>query len=114
MQIKLEVPAIDVVLADQLVLIGLVDGGLQDLALADELAANIDVGGVRAHGEGGKQRALDQEMRVVAHDVPVLAGAGLGLVGVDDQIVWAAIGLGRHERPFQPGGEARAAAAAQA
>ncbi len=44
MQIEIEVPAVDVVLADQLGVIGLVDRGLQDLALADELAANIDVG----------------------------------------------------------------------
>ena len=41
-------------------LIGLVDRRLQALALADELAADIDVGGVRAHGEAGDQAALDQ------------------------------------------------------
>ena len=78
-----EVPAVDVVLADELGRVGLVDGGLQALALAHELAAHVDVGGVRAHGEGGEQRALDQEMGIVAHDLPVLAGAGLALVGVD-------------------------------
>ncbi len=76
-EIKLEVPAIDVVLADQLGVIGLVDGGLQDLALGDELAANIDVGDMGAHGEAGQERALDQELRIVTHDVAVFAGAGL-------------------------------------
>jgi hypothetical protein len=38
--------------------IGLVDRGLQRLALADELAANVDVGSVRAHREAGDQRSL--------------------------------------------------------
>ena len=114
MQIKIEVPAVDVAGADQLCVVGFVDRRLQPLALADELPAYVDVGGVRAHGEGGEQRALDQELRVVAHDVPVLAGAGLGLVRIDHEIVRAAVRLLRHERPFEPGGEARAAAAAQA
>ena len=62
----------------------------------------------------GEQRAFDQEMRIVAHDVPVLAGAGLGLVGIDHEIVRTAVGLLRHERPFEAGGKAGAAAAAQA
>src|SRR5262249_21275512 len=43
MQVKLEIPAIDVVLADELRVISLVDRGLEDLAFTDELAANVDV-----------------------------------------------------------------------
>jgi hypothetical protein len=66
-----------VVLADEVGLIGLVDGALQRLALADIFAADIDVGRMRAHGEGGDQAALDQRMRVVAHDLAILAGARL-------------------------------------
>ena len=92
---------------------GFVDRGLQVLALADELAADVDEAGVRAHGEGGEQRALDQQMRIVPHDLAVLAGAGLALVGVDDEIGRARIGLG-HERPLEARREAGAAAAAQA
>ena len=72
-----EVPAVDVVLADQLGLVGLIDRRLQALALADELAAHVDEAGVRPHGEGGEQRALDQQVRIVAHDLAVLARAGL-------------------------------------
>ena len=114
MDIDLEIVAHLVVLAEEAGLVGLVDGALQRLALADELAAHIDVGGDRAHGEAGEQAALDQRMRVVAQDLAVLAGAGLGLVGIDDEIGRAPVaGLG-HERPFQAGREARAAAAAQA
>ena len=114
MDVDLEIVAVDVVLADQPGLIGLVDGALQRLALADELAAHIDVGGDRAHGEAGDQAAFDQRVRVVAQDVAVLAGAGLGFVGIDDEIGRTAVALLGHERPFQAGREAGAAAAAQA
>jgi hypothetical protein len=69
---------------------------------------------MRAHGETGDQAALDQRVRIVAHDVAVLAGAGLGLIGIDDEIVRPPVGLLGHERPFQAGREAGAAAAAQA
>ena len=113
MQIEIEVPAIDVVLADELCVIGLVDRGLEHLALTDEFAADIDVGGMRPHGEAREQRAFDQELRIMAHDVPILASAGLGFIGVDDEVVRAAVRLLWHERPFQSGGKARPAAASQ-
>ena len=87
MDVEVEVVAVDVVLAEQLGLIGLVDRGLQPLALADELAAHIDVARAAIHRAAGDQAALDQQMRIVPHDLAVLAGAGLGLVGVDDEIV---------------------------
>ena len=47
------------------------------------------------------------------HDLAILAGAGLGLVGVDHEIMRPAVRLLGHERPFEPGREAGAAAAAQ-
>src|SRR5262249_6344192 len=47
--VEIERPAIDVVLADQLGLIGLIDRRLQMLTLADELAADVDIAGVRPH-----------------------------------------------------------------
>ncbi len=114
MDVEIEVEAVDVVLADQLRLIGLVDRGLQSLPLSNELAAHVDVAGAAIHGAAGDQTALDQQMRIVPHDLAVLAGAGLGLVGVDDEIVRPlAHGLG-HERPFHSGREACAAASAKA
>ena len=72
-----EVEAVDVVLADELGVIGLLHGGFEALALADEFAADVDVAGVRRHGAAGDQAALDQKMRIVPHDLAVLAGAGL-------------------------------------
>ena len=115
MDVDVERPAVDVVLADQPGLVGLVDRRLQALALEDVFAAHVDVGGVGAHREAGDQAALDQRVRIVAQDLAVLAGAGLGFVGVDDEIMrpLGVDDLG-HERPFQAGREARAAAAAQA
>src|SRR5260370_42570199 len=63
--IEVERPAVDIVLADQFCLIGLIDRGLQMLALPDELAADIDVAGMRAHREAREQAAFDQKMRIV-------------------------------------------------
>jgi hypothetical protein len=41
--------------------------------------------------EAGDQAALDQRVRIVAHDVAVLAGARLGFVGIDDEIMRPAV-----------------------
>src|SRR5271166_639512 len=113
--VKVERPAVDVVLADELRFIGLVDRRLEALALEDVFAAKIDVGRMRAHGEGGDERALDQCVRIVAQDLAILAGAGLRLIGVDDEIVRPLrIDILGHERPFEPGRKARAGAPAQA
>src|SRR3984885_874786 len=109
-----EVVAVDVVLADELGLVSLLDRGFQALALANELAANIDVAIVHAHGAGGNQTAFDQEMRIVPHDLAILAGAGLGLVGIDHEIARPPVRLLGHERPFQSGRKTGAAAAALA
>src|SRR3546814_477547 len=103
------------VLADEALFIGLGDGGEERLRLADELAANVDIGGPRAHGETGDQRALDQLVRIVANDLAVLARPRLRLVGVDDEKARAArLRLLGHEAPFEAGREASAAAPAQA
>ena len=69
---------------------------------------------MRLHREAGDETAFDQKMRIVAHDLPVLAGAGLRFVGVDDEIGGPRrIGL-RHEGPFEAGRKTGAAAPAQA
>jgi hypothetical protein len=70
---------------------------------------------MRLHRERGDETAFDQEMRIVAHDLPVLAGTRLGFVGIDDQVMWPCRIRGlRHERPFEAGRETGAAAPAQA
>ena len=60
----------------------------------------------------GDHDALDEGVRVGEEERDVLAGAGLRLVGVDDEVVRLAVAL-RDELPLHSGGEARAAAAAQ-
>src|SRR3990167_1728156 len=102
------------VLADQSRRIGFIDRLLQGDALVDIFAAKIDVAGLRLHREGGDEAAFDQKMRIVTHDVAILAGAGLGFVGVDDEIMRPVFDLFRHEGPFESGRESGAAAAAQA
>src|SRR5207249_12330399 len=72
----------------------------------------IDVGGADPHPGPGQEAAFDQLVRIVAQDVAVLAGTRLALVGVDDEIGRPVAGLW-HERPFEPGREAGAAAPAQ-
>ena len=94
--------------------VGLGDGRLEAVGLQVELAANVDIGRPRGHGGARQQAAFDQLVRVVAHDFPVLAGAGLAFVGVDHQITGQRPRLLGHERPFQPRREAGAAAAAKA
>src|SRR5262245_47768175 len=110
---EVEVPSMHVVLADQPGGIGLRHRRLKALAFAYELAAHVGVTGVRAHGEGCQQRTLDQQMRIMAHDLAVLARAGFGLIGIDHEIAWTRIVLGR-ERPFWAGREAGTAPATQA
>ncbi|OIQ69007.1 hypothetical protein GALL_493970 [mine drainage metagenome] len=112
--VQVEVPAVDIALADQLGRVGLLDRRFQAFALEDVFAADIDIGRMRPDRVGRDQAAFDQQVRVIAQDLAVLAGAGLGLVGVDHQIVRAVALLLGHEGPLQAGGEAGAAAATQA
>ena len=68
---------------------------------------------LRADGVGADDHALDQRVRAGHHQRDVLAGARLGLVGVDDEVLRLRVVL-RDEAPLHAGREAGAAAAAQA
>src|SRR5690606_33150118 len=82
------------------------------------LAPHVDEGVVGPDRVRGDDDALDQRVRVGHHERDVLAGARLRLVGVDNQIMWLGSAVCfwalRDEPPLHAGGEARAAAAAQA
>ena len=112
--VNIIVPAIDVVFAQELCVIGFVNGALKRFAFADIFAAHVNIASVRAHSETGNQATFDQRMRVMAHDFAVFTGAGLGLIGIDHQVMRAAIGYFWHERPFKTRREARATATAKA
>src|SRR5690606_20967866 len=102
------------VFADQPGVIGLLNGFVEVTRFQHKLAADVDIGSNRAHRETGDKTPLQQAVRIEAHDLPVLAGAGFGFIRIDHQIARTAIGLFGHERPFEAGREARAAATAQA
>ena len=72
----------------------------------------IDVGGVRADGDGGDHGAFDDGVGVVLEDEAVLAGAGLALIAVAQHVLGLGALLG-DEGPLHAGGEAGAAASAQ-
>ena len=55
--------------------------------LAEELAADVVVADGGVHAVAADGHALDQRMRVVAQDVAIVAGAGLGLVRVAHRVL---------------------------
>jgi hypothetical protein len=115
MDVEVEVPARAAgILAQKARVVGLFDRLDQVLRLIIEFAAHIDVAGMGAHREARDQAALDQQVRIVTHDVAILAGAGLRLVGIHDEIVRPVLHFLGHEGPLHAGREACATAAAQA
>src|SRR5712671_3790498 len=60
----------------------LLDGAAQDLGLGGELAADVDVGAARPDRVRADQRPLEELMRILLADQPVLERARLALVGV--------------------------------
>ena len=73
----------------------------------DNLTAQVDESVGAADGERRDGHAFDQELGSGHHQGDVLAGARLGLVGVDHQIAWTAV-RSRQEPPLHAGREARA------
>ncbi len=51
-----------------------------------ELSTDVDVGSTRSHGPASHQTALDQLVRIITHDLSVLAGTGLSFVSIHYQI----------------------------
>lgn len=74
------------VLADQAGLVCLLDSALEYSSLVVELSSDVDVGGGSVHGTASNETALNELVGVLAHNLAVLAGSGLSLIGVDDQV----------------------------
>jgi hypothetical protein len=74
------------VLADEPVLVGLVDRVLEDGGFLDEFTTNVDIGSGRVHGSAGDEAALNKLVGVLAHNLAVLACSRLTLVSVHDEI----------------------------
>ena len=77
-----------------------------------DFAVDVVVAGARAHCITRDHHTLDHQVRVVAQEIAVLAGAGLAFVRIAHHVL-RALELSRHERPLEPGREAGAAAAAK-
>mmetsp|Transcript_19209 Transcript_19209/g.34218 ORF Transcript_19209/g.34218 Transcript_19209/m.34218 type:complete len:476 (-) Transcript_19209:63-1490(-) len=101
------------VLAQEALLVGLIHGPHESHALVHKLATDVNVRGARAHGGARDEAALHELVRVVAHDLAVLAGAGLRFVRIDHQVGRPPVAHLWHEAPLQARGEAGAAAATQ-
>ena len=76
------------------------------------LATQVDERQVGADRIAGDSDAFDQLVRQLLHDVAIFEGARLALIGIADQVVRPDV-LG-DEAPLDAGGEAGAAAPAQA
>src|SRR6185312_10850088 len=93
-------------------LVGFGDRGVEDVGLRVVLAADEDEGVAGVGGERGDRDPLDQLVRVALHQLAVLEGARLGLVGVAAEVL-GHFAAGQ-ERGLFAHREAGAAAAAQA
>src|SRR5262249_33569352 len=83
--------------------------GIPDPRLGEGiLAADVEVAGRAAGREGGDRHRLDHREGVLLHEDAVLEGAGLGLVGVADEVVGEGRLL-RHRLPLATRRKCRAA-----
>ena len=86
-------------------IIGFLDGLLQVGGLVVELSSDVDVASPGTHGSTSNQAALHQGVRVVPHDLTILASSRLTFVSIDDQVLGAAIVRLVHEAPLETTGE---------
>ena len=106
-------PAAEDVLAEISGRIGLLDLGLENPLHVIELAANVDVGDLRADRVAGNRAPFDEQVRIALHQHVVLERPGLALVGVATEILrqWRVL---EHELPLHAGRKPGAAAATKA
>merc|ERR1719504_618076 len=86
-------------------IVGFLDGLLQVGGLVVELSSDVDVASPGTHGGTSNQAALHQGVRVVTHDLTILASSRLTFVSIDDQVLWATIVRLVHEAPLETTGE---------
>lgn len=110
-EVEIDARTLDV-FAQQTCRVGLANGLLAPLDRLVELAADIVVADRRADTVARNRHALDQLVRVVTQDVSILAGPGLALVGVADDVLLAGH-RARHEAPLQASREPCSAATTQ-
>src|SRR5262245_9162241 len=96
------------VLSDVTLRVGLRKFRLEDPLNVEELAADIDVGHLRADRPASDETSLEKEMRIALHQHVILERAGLALVGVARDVT--RFGLLVDELPLQAGRKSGTAA----
>merc|ERR1712181_198385 len=95
-------------------IIGFLDGLLQVGGLVVELSSDVDVASSGTHGGTSNQATLHQGVRVVTHDLTILASSRLTFVSIDDQVLRATIVRLVHEAPLESTGESSTTPPSQA
>merc|ERR1719209_143157 len=95
-------------------IIGLLDSLLQVGGLIVELSSDVDVASPGAHGSTSNEAALNQGVRVVTHDLTILASSRLTFVSIDHQVFRATIVGLVHEAPLETAGESSSTPPSQA
>merc|ERR1719173_296662 len=95
-------------------IIGLLDGLLQVGGLVVELSSDVDIASSGAHGSTSNEAALHQGVRVVTHDLTILARSRLTFISIDHQVLWATIVGLVHEAPLEAAGESSSPPPSQA
>jgi len=111
--LELVLAAEDSLGAEDFIVVGFLDRALEDFGLPVIFAADEDVGDVASRGDGCDRDSFEHLMGVVIHQVAIFESAGLGFVGVDAEIMRAALFFG-DEGPLLACREARPTATAQA
>ncbi len=110
--IEVETRAEDV-LAEIAVSVGFGDGSFHDVEDVAVFSADINKTEMGADCAPRDDHAFDELVRIHLHQRAVFASAGLGFIGIANQVSRFR-GILRNERPLHPGREARAATAAKA
>ncbi|GMT31566.1 hypothetical protein PFISCL1PPCAC_22863, partial [Pristionchus fissidentatus] len=103
----------EAVLAEETRLQSLVDGLLENDGFVVELSTDVDVGSTSAHCHSSDEAALNELVRVVSHDLAILARSRLSLVSVNYEVLRTAIEGLLHESPLHSGRETGSSATAQ-
>ena len=114
MNVNLDVePGAEHVAPHEIFLARFLDRALEDLRAFRKLAADVDVGRLRAERETGDQDSLDQLVGILVNNVAVLECPRLRFIGVADQVDRLFF-VGLDKAPFHAAGKPGAAAAPQA
>jgi len=74
------------VLSKEALVISFLNCSLNLKTLIPEFTSYVDIGCFCSHSESNNEGTLDKFMRIMSHDLSILARSRLRLIGVDDQV----------------------------